>query len=144
MIRGFVKRLFGIAPAPEAEPAVPPPPGTLRLHLFHGTFETERAALAYCFDAPGPDQPEPFTNDLPEAFVDTDFVEVSYGDDRQSALTDYFHSDLAEDLLERQEGSNTLVIVVEEAFGGFPFRVHDTPRLTYMGPFDADLTKRGK
>ena len=143
MTLGFVKRLLGISPQPQAEPAEPLPPGTLRLHLFHGAFETEEDALAYCFDAPDPDLPEPFTNDLPEAFVDTDFVEVSYGDARHLALSDYFHSDLAEDLLDRQGDANTLVIVVEEAFGGFPFRVHDTPRLTYMGPFEADLTKRG-
>lgn len=138
----ILKGLFGLAEGPGAEPAAPLAPGSLRLYLFCGSFESEAAARAYCLEAPNPDLPEPFTNDLPEAFIDTDFVDVSYGDARQSALKDYFHADLAEDLLEQQAGSNTLVIVVEEAFGGFPFRVHDTPSLTYMGRFETDLNKR--
>ena len=38
------------------------------------------------------------------------------------------------DIILRLSGDNTLIIITEDAFGGLPYDLDDTDRLTYLGP----------
>lgn len=121
---------------PEAELRHDPvPEGLIRLHVFAGDFATEEAALAYCYDAPDPAHPEPITRDLPEATIDTTYVDVAYAGDVPQALTTFFRGDDLSDLRVRVGSANTLVVVSEHAFRGLPYALSDTPVLTYLGPW---------
>lgn len=131
-LRGFL-RLVGLGPrAPEASLPAPPPDGLTRLHFFNGA-DSEARLLAYCFETPEPNTPEAFTNDLPEAFVDTDFLEVRHDADPVVALNDMRLSEADLKRLARQASGPGWVVAEEDAWGGFPFRLHDTPRLRYLG-----------
>lgn len=114
-------------PKPLPEAPVPPPPGSDRVHLFAGNFGSELAATEYVFDAPDANHPEPFTNDLPDAYVDTAFVEIAHGDRLEPAL-----ELITRDIIDIGD-ADTLIIVSEQAFGGFPFALDDTPRARYLG-----------
>ena len=120
------------------DPQLPAPPsdGMVRLYVFHGVFETEEDALAYCYDAPDTAHPEPLTRDLPGAFIDTTFVEVLWGNTNDPALRFYFPDAIADHVADATEASNTVVLIAEGAFGGYPFTLNDTPRLSYLGHWE--------
>jgi hypothetical protein len=120
------------------DPQTPAPPadGMARLYVFHGTFETEDDALAYCYDAPDANHPEPLTRDLPDAFINTVYVEVLWGETNDPALHFYFPQDTADQIAGATAASNTIVLIAEEAFGGYDFALNDTERLTYLGHWD--------
>lgn len=132
LLRGFL-RLIGLGRrAPEATLPPPPPEGLTRLHFFNGA-DSEARLLAYCFDTAGANTPEEFTNDLPEAFVDTDFLEVRHHPDPWIALNELRLSEADQKRLARQASGPGWVVAEEDAWGGFPYRLHDTPRLRYLG-----------
>lgn len=119
-----------------AGPPVATPPGHVRLHLFAGTFDDDRALFAHTIAAPDDRHPQPFTDDLPEAFIDTDFVEIATGPRIGPTLATYLPPSLVAELRNRISPRNAVVLVLEEAMGGFPYRLHDTPRLEYLGAFE--------
>lgn len=113
----------------------PVPEGMVRLHVFAGTFESEEAALSYCYDAPDTRHPEPLTDDLEDATIDTTYVDVAFGADIPAVLAGFFKGDDLSILRQRIEGANTLVLISEYAFRGLPYALSDTPRLVYHGAF---------
>ncbi len=135
LLRHLADLVLGIGDDTEAPPAAPPP-GTARLYVFHGTFETEEQALAYCYDAPDPAHPEPLTRDLPGAYIDTTYVDVLWGKTNDPALRAYFPDPIRDQIIAATEASNTVVLISQDAFGGFGFRLNDTPHLTYLGHWD--------
>lgn len=113
-----------------------PAAGLARLHVFHGRFETEEQALAYCYDAPDPAHPEPLTRDLPGAYIDTTYVDVLWGKTNDPALRAYFPDPLCDQIIAATEASNTVVLIAQDAFGGFGFTLNNTPQLAYLGHWD--------
>ena len=109
------------------------PEGMTRVHIFAGNFDTEEALLAYCFDSPSDDTPEPINVDLPGAFVDTTYVATGYANAVPVVLAEFF-SPAEQERLRRQIGArNSIVVMSEYAFGGFPYELDDTPKLEYLG-----------
>ncbi|MEJ6397437.1 hypothetical protein [Yoonia sp. 208BN28-4] len=130
-----LRRAIRGRPAPERPRALPGGKG--RIHFLAGDFRDEAAARAYCYDAIG-DLPEALTRDQPEAFIDTDHVEVSFGTHRDR-LSEFLDDDTVAGLLDEIDGQNTLIIVAEPAFGGLPYTLQDTEILTYLGPQVVDI-----
>lgn len=121
-----------IRPA-SAVPAKPTADGQMRLHLFSADFDNAEAAHRFCYIAPGPDLPVDLTRDLTGAFIDTQEVEMIHGDIR-SRLLEFLTDKQADDVILRMSGDNTLILITELAFGGLPYDLNDTDRLTYLGP----------
>lgn len=134
----FLSRLLAVfksVPQPELHAKLPE--GKQRIHLLCGTFDDVDAAMAYCFHAPG-DVPEQLTLDQPGAFIDTTFVEVDFGT-AEKRLNEVFDIDEADTILHKMRGANTLIIITEDAFGGFPYTLNHTPNLHYIGPYVVDV-----
>jgi len=132
----FLLRLFGLARAGEARRARPLADGMRRLHLFSGTFGSEAEATAYVMpplEGPVPDAPAPMTVDLPEAYVDPAWVAMGHGPALEPLLQRHFSDEMLLDVNHMVTGADTVVLLDERAMGGFPFRLSDTPRLTYHG-----------
>ncbi|SIN79166.1 hypothetical protein [Vannielia litorea] len=132
-------RLLGLASRSEEHRAAPLPPGNRRLHLFSGTFGSEAAAVAYVLppmDGHLADEPAQLTVDLPEAFIDPAFVRMGHGTGLEPLLEATFTGETLLDVNHITAGADTVVVIDERATGGFPFRLADTPRLTYHGAFD--------
>ncbi|MEY1556746.1 hypothetical protein AB3Y40_14025 [Yoonia sp. R2331] len=118
-------------PAPKR--ARPTPDGQLRLHLFSADFDGPEEAHRFCFIAPGADLPVDLTRELTGAFIDTDEVEMIHGD-IPTRLIEFLSEQEADDIVLRMAGDNTLILITEHAFGGLPYELDDTDRLTYLGP----------
>ncbi len=114
-------------------PAKPTAPDQLRLHLFGADFDSAEAAHRFCYIAPGPDLPVDLTRELTGAFIDTDEVEMIH-DDIFPRLCEFLPEAEADDIMLRLAGDNTLILITEHAFGGLPYDLDDTDRLTYLGP----------
>lgn len=111
-----------------------PPDGFAFIHIFAAHFENEAAARRFCYDTPTKNTPEDITRELSGAFVDTAHVEVVFGN--IAARLDDFMQDGDSLLVVGSLGSdNTVIIIAEDAFGGFPFVVHSTKTLTHLGRF---------
>ena len=123
-------------PIPDA--ATPPPPGKDRLHLFFGQFRTEANARAYCYASADEMHPVQLTIDLPGAFVDPAHVTVAFGPDVRPQLERWFDPGLVEDMMLHIHSADTLVALAEAAFGGLPYSLNNTPRLTYLGHYLVD------
>lgn len=107
-----------------------------RVHVFHGKFASELDATSYCLDAPGKNEPEPLTRDLPDAIIDTPEVEIIFGTDRIDAAIPMLTN--KPDTLSNfvaSSNSNTLILIAEATFGGLPYTLNDTPVLRYAGAF---------
>lgn len=125
----------------------------LTIHVFVGTFADRDTAYLYTQEQW---QPEPdegvsdeeysawedanpswaFRSDL-GIYLDSDFVEERFGDDRFDHLWAEI-ADLAaiESLREQYAATtNTLVMVGSCALGGFPAELKSTPRLLYCGEY---------
>ncbi len=111
----------------------PTAPDQLRLHLFGADFGSAEEAHRFCYIAPGPDLPVDLTRELTGAFIDTDEVEMIHGD-ILPRLCEFLSEAEADDILLRLSGDNTLILITENAFGGLPYDLDDTDRLTYLGP----------
>lgn len=135
----LLRELLDVAPLDPNVRRTPAPEGKIRLHLFCGSFESEDDLLAYCFDAPSENDPEPLTKDLPEAFVDTTYVVTGYERGVGEALADFFTVEESDEVLAQISGKNSLVILSEHAFGGMDYSLNDTPRLRYLGARFVDL-----
>ena len=112
------------------------PDGKLRIHLLHGTFPNEQTARDYCYAAQG-DLPEQITREQPDAFIDTGFVEVVYQAVSQRLL-EFLPAQEAEQIVADMTGSNTLVIITEDAFAGLPYALVSNQTLSYLGPWVVD------
>ena len=134
----FLTKLFArFKSIPQPEPRPKLPKGKARIHLFSGTFPFVDDAMAYCFHAPG-DVPEQITLDQPGAFIDTTYVEVNF-DTAAMRLNEFLTPEEAERTLYKMRSANTLIIISEEAFGGFPYTLTNTPNLYYHGPYIVDV-----
>jgi hypothetical protein len=120
-------------PIPQPDLPAELPQGQERIHLFSGNFDDVDAAMAYCFHAPG-DTPEQITLDQPGAYIDTDFVEVVFNN-ATARLSEFLSSEEADRTRAKMRGANTLIIITEDAFGGFPYTLTHTPNLFYLGPY---------
>lgn len=108
------------------------PDGQARLHLFAATFDDHTAAKAFCFGSGDINIPEPITQELDGATIDTAFLEIVQGD-IQSRLSEFLSEEDTQDVLNDLRRHNTIIILTEEAFNGLPFQVHDTDTLRYLG-----------
>ena len=108
------------------------PDGQTRLHLFAADFDDDTSAKAFCFGPGDPNIPEPITQELDGATIDTTFLELIQGD-IHSRLSEFLSEEDVSDILLDLRGHNSLVILTEQAFGGLPFQVHDTATLRYLG-----------
>ena len=126
---------FKRIPQPDLPPALPE--GKLRLHLLCGDFETVDAAMAYCFQTDG-NTPEQITIDQPGAYIDTGFVEVVYKN-VEPRLSEFLPPDEVRRTIAKIKGVNTLIIITEDAFGGFPYVLGHAPKLYYLGPYVVDV-----
>lgn len=116
------------------EPQLPPATskGKMRIHLFAGQFATVEAAQHYCFYSEN-NRPEDLTRELPDAYIDTDHVEVCF-DDHVARLASFLLPADAAAVSRKIGTDNTMVIIAEPAFGGLAYALYDTPRLRYLGP----------
>lgn len=126
---------FKSTPQPEQPAGLPE--GKLRLHLLCGTFDSADAAMTYCFQANG-DTPEQITIDQPGAFIDTGFVEVVFRN-IEPRLLDFLPAQEVSRTIAKMNGANTLVIITEDAFGGFPYVLSHSETLYYLGPYVVDV-----
>ena len=134
----IISRLIAIfRPIPQPELLTHPPEGKQRIHLMSGDFPDVDAAMAYCFHADG-DLPEQITFEQPGAFIDTNFVEVDF-ETADIRLNEVLNPEDADIVLSKMRGANTLIIITEEAFGGFPYVLTHTPNLYYIGPYIVDV-----
>ncbi len=118
--------------------AQPVPDGKMRLQVFFGTFDDLDAAEAYCFDAPEPNIPQQLTRDLPNAYIDTDFVAVGHGPTKSAMIARFFDKSQQAELKPKHIDHNTVVLISDQAFGGFPYALNDTPVLEHCGAFVVD------
>lgn len=125
--------LKALRPIPQPDLPAALPHGQQRIHLFSGNFDDVDAAMAYCFHAPG-DVPEQITLDQPGAFMNTDFVEVVFHN-AANRLAEFLSVEETDRTLHKMRGDNTLIIITEDAFGGFPYTLAHTPNLFYLGPY---------
>ena len=109
-----------------------PGPGKKRIHLFAGDFASSAAAWHYCFYHTR-DETEALAGDLPNAYLDTSFVEVRF-EDFPRRLPEFLRPMEVADVITQMDGANTLVIISEPAFGDLAYALNDTPRLRYLGP----------
>ncbi len=126
---------FKRIPEPELHLALPD--DKLRLHLLCGNFDDADAAMAYCFHT-NSDTPEQITIDQPGAFIDTGFVEVVF-QSAEARLADFLPTDQVSHTMAKMRGANTLIIITEDAFGGFPYVLTHTDTLSYLGPYVVDV-----
>jgi hypothetical protein len=110
----------------------------LRLHLFGADFDSAASAQQFCFGSGKPNAPEPLTMELEGAFIDTAHVEVVHGRITERLL-EFLDDAEADDVLLRLGGENTLIIITEDAFGGLPYSLDDSDRLTYLGEQIVDV-----
>ena len=115
-------------------PTLPPPTpqGTMRVHIFAGTFPSWDAATAYCFGS-GTAAGACLDGDLPDAWVDTNYVAVRHGP-AEMRLDDILSAPDAARMTERIGDATTVVLIREPAFGGLAYALNDTPCLHYLGP----------
>ncbi|WP_213549524.1 hypothetical protein, partial [Vannielia litorea] len=109
------------------------------VHLFSGTFGAEAEAVTYVMppmEGAVIDAPAPLTVDLPEAFIDLAHVKMGHGPGLEPLLEEVFADETLLDVRHITAGADTVVVIDERATGGYPFRLTDTPRLTYHGAFD--------
>lgn len=135
-------RLLGLEPEPDMSPELPPPvpEGMMRIHVFAGQFGSVEELEAYCFKTTDAIHPEPINNDLPGAFVDTDFVDAGFGPLRRDLVRRLMPEAVAAEVLLKGAGTNAFVILYEDAFGGLPYSLGDTPRLAYLGAWEVPST----
>tara|TARA_R110002051_G_scaffold183061_1_gene252678 strand:+ start:18956 stop:19366 length:411 start_codon:yes stop_codon:yes gene_type:complete len=134
VLRKFID-YFKRIPQPETPAELPD--GKLRLHLLCGTFDSADAALTYCFQTDG-DTPEQITIDQPGAYIDTSFVEVVFRN-IEPRLLEFLSAAETGRTIARMNGANTLVIITENAFGGFPYVLTHSEQLYYLGPYIVDV-----
>lgn len=135
-------RLLGLSRRPAAARARPLPPGMERVHLFAGSFGNAHAAQDYVYPPVHPDiadAPAPMTVDLPEAYIDPARLWLGHGSGLEPLLEEYFRDEMLLDIKLLVGTDDTVVVLEEAAMGGFPFRLSDTPRLRYLGPFERPL-----
>lgn len=107
------------------------PPGKMRVHFLAGTFATREAAETYCYFTEG-NTPEQLTFEQPDAFIDTRFVEVIFGDHSQR-LSEFLSASALDRILRLINTKNTLVNISEDAFGGLPYNLTSNAHLAYLG-----------
>ncbi len=137
--------LFSFEPPSDDTPELPQeaPEGFVRIHFFSGRFETEEELLYYCFgDNDESDSPTPLTRALPGAFIDTSYVVTGHKELIEDVLADFFEPVQVNALETRINPDNSVVIMSEYAFGGFPFSLGDTPQLRYHGAFLVQTPKQ--
>ena len=108
------------------------PDGQARLHLFAATFDDHAAAKAFCFGTGDINTPEPITQELDGATIDTAFLEIVQGN-IHTRLAEFLSEEDIQRITADMRQNNTMIILTEEAFNGLPFQVHDTDTLRYLG-----------
>lgn len=108
------------------------PDGEARLHLFGATFIDQDAAEAFCYGTGDINTPEPITQELDGATINTDFLEIVQGD-IHARVAEFLSEEDVQGIMADMRKHNTMIILTEEAFSGLPFQVHDTETLRYLG-----------
>lgn len=111
-----------------------PPEGFAYIHIFTAKFDNEAEARSFCYETPTKNTPEQITQELSGAFIDTNHVEVVFGH-IGPRLDEFMQDGDSIQIMASLGSDNTVIIVAEEAFGGFPFVVHNTKTLTHLGQF---------
>jgi hypothetical protein len=127
------------------------------VHVFTGRFTNRDAARRY---TEAQWEPEPGESASDEEYVawenrnpvwpmkidlgvylDGDFIETIDGDRRYDYLKEMLLDGQAINRIKATagSGSNILVLIFDEALGGFKSEVKSTPSLTYCGQFDCEL-----
>ena len=129
--------LFSFEPPSDDTPDLPPPApeGMVRLYLFSGSFADEAVLLDYCFDVHEVDGPTDLTRGQPGAYIDSSYVVTGFGAQIPETLADFFGEKQVEALRHKIGAHNSVILLSEYAFGGFPFSLNDTEELTYHGAF---------
>lgn len=130
--------LFSFEPPSDDTPELPPraPEGFVRVYFFSGVFATEEELVVYCFgDDDDADSPTPLTRALPGAYIDTSYLVAGYQDQVGDVLSDFFSPEQVDALQSHMGTDNSVVIMSEYAFGGFPFSLGDTENLRFHGAF---------
>jgi hypothetical protein len=115
----------------------PLPHGKTRVHFLAGYFETKDSARHYCFHSER-NVPEDLTRELPDAFIDIAHVEVVFEGHRER-LSEFLDPAQVDLYVRKLYGKNTLILIAEPAFGGFPYALNDTSVLTYLGAEVVDV-----
>lgn len=118
----------------EPKRATPAPDGFAYIHIFCAKFDDAAAARKFCYDTPTINTPEEITKELSGAFINTEFVEVIFGNIAQR-LDEFMADGDSVQVVSSLGPDNTVILITEDAFGGFPFVVHSTKTLTYLGKF---------
>ncbi|MDG1520747.1 MAG: hypothetical protein P8Q57_10060 [Yoonia sp.] len=122
-------------PQPKLPTALPD--DKLRLHLMCGQFDSVDDAMTYCFHADS-DTPEQLILDQPGAFIDTSFVEVVH-QKIAARLFEFLPQKEVDRTIAKMKGTNTLIIITEDAFGGFPYALTSNKTVFYLGPCVVDV-----
>ena len=116
----------------EVQRAAHLPEGQKRIHMFGADFDSIHAGNAFCFGDGGRNSPEPITQELDGAMINTIHVTI-LRDDLEGKLGKLLPAATSEKVIKAASGRNTVIIIEEEAFGDLPFMLHDTKTLTYLG-----------
>jgi len=112
----------------------------LTLHVFSGRFGSHEGAQCYAeqqWQDDSDDTTWALREDLPVTYLNADFVETIFGDDK----IDYLESQLARDSdrstlrVEIPPEADTLVLIMSPAFDGKKVRLTSTPKLRYHGEY---------
>ena len=122
-------------PQPKLPTALPD--DKLRLHLMCGQFDSVDDAMTYCFHADS-DTPEQLILDQPGAFIDTSFVEVVH-QKIAARLFEFLPQKEVDRTIAKMKGTNTLIIITEDAFGGFPYALTSNKTVFHLGPCVVDV-----
>ena len=129
---------------------------TFKIHLFGANFDSPDEALAF-FECDWGDAPDEETvsaeefdawesefpkwalkDELGQIYLDEDYIETHFGAEVRIRLESIEELD-TETALMLAQNYNAVIVIGEEALGGFEVEIKSTPRLKYLGVFTETL-----
>lgn len=126
---------------------------TLNVHVFSGIFESRDEALLYS-EAQWEPEPSADASELAfdawearnpmwqlkrelDVYLDSDFIETIHGAHLFSYLSEFLLDATEVDTIRTSIAleANTLILIFDQALGGFPARLSSTARLYYLGEY---------
>ena len=127
----------------------------MKVHAFLGAFESLAHALLYTEAQWEPEPPNDASEDTYRAwedrnptwamrselgitYLDADFIETVGNAERTTYLSEHLEHSTDLDLIRARTPphANVLVLIFEEALGGFESKLASTTRLSYCGRYD--------